>query len=61
MSSATIVRDYEIPSPDVAVGAETALAELVGLRSSFDTSAPGELVALHLELPTFAARLLVKH
>ena len=27
MSSATIVRDYEIPSPDVAVGAETALAE----------------------------------
>ena len=59
MSNATIEREYEVPSPDVAVGAETALAQLVGLRSSFDTSAPGELVALHLELPTFAARLLV--
>ena len=59
MSAATIARDYEIPGPDVVARAGSALAELDVLRSSFDSTGPGDLVALHLQLPTFAARLLV--
>lgn len=39
-------------------GAETALAELDVYRPSFDTTEPGELVSLQLNLPTSAARLL---
>jgi excisionase family DNA binding protein len=54
MPNATMVRDYEVVD-----GAETALAELDVYRPSFDTTEPGELVALQLHLPTFAARLLV--
>ncbi len=59
MSAATIARDYEIPGPDVVARAGSALAELDVLRSSFDSTGPGDLVALQLQLPTFAARLLV--
>jgi excisionase family DNA binding protein len=59
MPNATMVRDYEVPNQDVVDGAETALAELDVYRPSFDTTEPGELVALQLHLPTFAARLLV--
>jgi len=59
MSAATIARDYEIPGPDVVERAGSALAELDVLRSSFDSTGPGEMVALQLQLPTFAARLLV--
>jgi excisionase family DNA binding protein len=59
MTSATVVRDYEVPRSEVVVGAETALAELVELRPKLEMTPPGELVSLELELPTFAARLLV--
>ena len=58
MPNATTVRDYEVPNQDVVDGAETALAELDVYRPSFDTTEPGELVSLQLNLPTFAARLL---
>lgn len=58
MPNATMARDYEVPNQDVVDGAETALAELDMYRPSFDTTEPGELVALQLSLPTFAARLL---
>lgn len=58
MPNATMVRDYEVPNQDVVDGAETALAELDVYRPAFDTTEPGELMALKLNLPTFAARLL---
>ena len=58
MSSATMMRDYEVPNQDLVNGAETALAELDEYRPSFDTTEPGQLVALTLNLPPFALRLL---
>jgi excisionase family DNA binding protein len=58
MSSATMMRDYEVPDQDLVNGAETALAELDEYRPSFDTTEPGQLVALTLNLPPFALRLL---
>jgi len=51
-------RDLDVPNQKVVDAAETALAELDQLRSSFDTTEPGEIVALHLNLPTFAVDLL---
>jgi excisionase family DNA binding protein len=58
MPSATTMRDYEVPDQDLVNGAGTALAELDEYRASFDTTEPGQLVALTLNLPPFAARLL---
>jgi excisionase family DNA binding protein len=59
MTTATAVRDYEVPSSEVVVGAETALAELVELHPKLEMTPPDELISLKLELPTFAARLLL--
>ena len=59
MTTATAVRDYEVPSSEVVVGAETALAELVELYPKLEVTPPDELISLKLELPTFAARLLL--
>ncbi len=53
-----MMRDYEVPDQDLVNGAETALAELDEYRPSFDTTEPGQLVALTLNLPPFALRLL---
>ena len=58
MSSATMMRDYEVPDQDLVNGAGTALAELDEYRPSFDAAEPGQLVALTLNLPPFALRLL---
>jgi excisionase family DNA binding protein len=58
MSNATMIRDFEVPDQDLVNGAERALAELDVYRSAFDGSGPGQLVALTLNLPPFAARLL---
>jgi len=59
MATATTVRDYEVPSSEVVVGAETALADLVELHPKLEMTPPDELISLKLELPTFAARLLL--
>jgi excisionase family DNA binding protein len=56
MPSATIVRDYEVPSPDDVESAETALDVL---RHTYDAAEPGQSIALELSLPPFAARLLL--
>lgn len=56
MPTATTLRDYEVPSPDVMERAETALD---ALKQTYDDAEPGELVALQLSLPPFAARLLL--
>ena len=58
MSSATMMRDYEVPDQDLVNGAEAALAELGEYRPAFDTAESGQLVALTLNLPPFALRLL---
>jgi excisionase family DNA binding protein len=55
MPTATL-RDYEVPSADVMEGAENALDVL---KQTYDEAVPGELVALQVSLPPFAARLLL--
>ena len=56
--SATMAREVEVPSQEMVDSAETALAELVALWSSDDDS-PGEPMNLSMQLPRFAARLLL--
>jgi excisionase family DNA binding protein len=54
-----MLRDVEVPSPEVVEGAETALAELDELLTAAPADGPGGLIALQLQLPTFAAKLLL--
>ena len=49
----------EVPDRDVVEGAEAALLELVSVRESMEAADSGQLVLLHVELPSFAARLLL--
>ena len=57
MPTAPTLRAYEVPSPDVMERAETALDLL---QQTYDQAAPGDLIALQLSLPPFAARLLLE-
>ena len=58
MPTAVAAREYEVPSPEVVNGAGSALAELARQQESLSARPSGEIVALKLSLPTFAARLL---
>lgn len=59
MPTAVAVHEYEVPSPEVVTGAGTALAELASHQEMLSAQPPGEIFALKLSLPTFAARLLL--
>jgi excisionase family DNA binding protein len=59
VSTATLLREVEVPDRSVVSGAESALAGLESRRAEVDASTePGQLIELTLRLPTFAARLL---
>jgi excisionase family DNA binding protein len=59
MPTATALREVELPDQDVVDGAEAALAELDEVRESVEAADSGQLVLLNVELPSFAARLLL--
>lgn len=59
MRTAAALREYDLPTPGVVNGAGSALEELSSQQESLAASAPDEIIAIQLSLPTFAARLLV--
>lgn len=59
MPGATMLSDVEVPSPELVEQAETALVSLEKQLGSADGRAP-EVVQVAVQLPAFAAKLLVE-
>jgi excisionase family DNA binding protein len=60
MPGTTMLRDVEVPSQELVDQAESALAELDEQIAKADTDVPDAVIAVEVQLPKFAARLLVE-
>jgi excisionase family DNA binding protein len=56
---ATLMQDFEFPSRETVEQAETALAYVRASVNAAGDAAPTALVEIQVELPAFAARLLI--
>lgn len=60
MPGATVLADVEVPSPELVERAETALESLGEQLVGVGSAVPEAVISVDLQLPAFAARLLVE-